>query len=87
MALALARVAAEPQPPIALGGRAPAAHFSSVVAEAEERAGRREIEESLKEQLADQKAFKMALALRARLTEVRSVRGRSKAMVKRALRR
>jgi glycosyltransferase involved in cell wall biosynthesis len=87
MALALVRVAAEPPPPIASAGARLVADFSSVVAEAQERAWRLEIEESLKEQLADQKAFKMALALRARLTQVRNVRGRVRAAVKRALRR
>jgi glycosyltransferase involved in cell wall biosynthesis len=87
MALALARVAAEPPPSIAAAGNRLVADFSSVVAEAQERAWRLEIEESLKEQLADQKAFKMALALRARLTRVRAQRDRVKAMAKRALRR
>jgi glycosyltransferase involved in cell wall biosynthesis len=87
MALALARVAAEPPPPIAAAGNRLVADFSSVVAEAQERAWRLEIEESLKEQLADQKAFKMALALRARLTRVRAQRDRVTTMIKRALRR
>ncbi len=87
MALALARVAAEPPPPIAAAGGRLVADFSSVVAEAQERAWRLEIEERLKEQLADQKAFKMALALRARLTRARALRDRAKALAKRALRR
>jgi glycosyltransferase involved in cell wall biosynthesis len=87
MALALARVAAEPPPDVRAAGARLVSDFASVTAEAQERAWRLEIEESLKEQLAEQKAIRLALAARARLTQVRGLRDRGKAGAKRVLKR
>ena len=87
MALALARVAAEPPPDVRAVGARLVSDFASVTAEAQERAWRLEIEESLKEQMAEQKAIRFALAARARLTQVRGLRDRGKAGAKRVLKR
>jgi glycosyltransferase involved in cell wall biosynthesis len=87
MALALRRVAAEPGPPIAAAGRRLVADFASATADAQERAWRLEIERDLREQLADQKAIRYALALRGLVHRARMARGRVTARVKRTLRR
>jgi O-antigen biosynthesis protein len=87
MALALRRVAAEPPPAIAPAGARLVSDFASVTADAQERAWRLEIEERLKEQLADQKAIRFALAVRGRLTAVRTLRDRGKSGAKRVLKR
>jgi glycosyltransferase involved in cell wall biosynthesis len=87
MALALRRVAAEPPPPIAAAGARLVSDFASVTADAQERAWRLEIEESLKDQMAEQKAIRFALAVRGRLTAARTLRDRGKAGAKRVLRR
>jgi glycosyltransferase involved in cell wall biosynthesis len=87
MALALRRVAAEPGPPVAAAGRRLVSDFSSMTADAQERAWRLEIERDLKEQLAEQKAIRYALALRRRLYRARMARAGLKARLKRLLRR
>jgi hypothetical protein len=87
MALALRRVAAEPPPAIAPAGARLVSDFASVTAEAQERAWRLEIERDLKDQLAEQKAIRFALAVRGRLTQARALRDRGKAVAKRGLKR
>jgi hypothetical protein len=87
MALALRRVAAEPPPAIAPAGARLVSDFASVTADAQERAWRLEIEEDLKEQLAEQKAIRFALAARAKLSQARTLRDRGKAAAKRPFRR
>jgi O-antigen biosynthesis protein len=76
MALALRRVAAEPPPALAPAGARLVSDFASVTAEGQERAWRLEIEERLKEELAEQKAIRLALAARAQLTKARGLRDR-----------
>ena len=87
MAMALRRVAAEPPPAIAPAGARLVSDFASTIAEAQERAWRLEIERDLKEQMAEQKAIRFALAVRGRLTRARALRDRGKAGAKRALKR
>ncbi len=85
MAMALRRVADEPPPSVAAAGRRLVSDFSSVTSEGQEAQWRLEIERDLREQLAEQKAIKYALALRGLRYRVRLARRRAVARVKRVL--
>jgi glycosyltransferase involved in cell wall biosynthesis len=85
MAMALRRVADEPPPSVAAAGRRLVSDFSSVTSEGQEAQWRLEIERDLREQLAEQKAIKYALALRGLRYRVRLARQRAVARVKRVL--
>jgi hypothetical protein len=61
--------------------------FASMTADAQHAAWRLEIERDLRDQLAEQKAIRYALALRRRIYRLRLVQARLKARVKRLLRR
>jgi O-antigen biosynthesis protein len=87
MALALRRVLADPPPAIAPAGRRLVSDMASMIADAQERDWRLEIERELKEQLAEEKAIRYALALRARVYRARMLQARVKARIKRLLRR
>ncbi|HEV7494431.1 glycosyltransferase family 4 protein [Baekduia sp.] len=85
MAMALRRVADESPPSVAAAGRRLVSDFSSVTSEGQEAQWRLEIERDLREQLAEQKAIKYALALRGLRYRVRLARQRAVARVKRVL--
>ncbi|HWH96004.1 MAG TPA: glycosyltransferase family 4 protein [Baekduia sp.] len=87
MAMALRRVAAEPPPPIAAAGRRLVSDFSSMTADGQELRWRLRSERESKEQLAEQKAVRYALAARGWMYRARTARGRAKAVVRRMLRR
>jgi glycosyltransferase involved in cell wall biosynthesis len=87
MALALRRVLTDPPPPVAPAGRRLVSDMASMIADAQERDWRLEVERDLKEQLAEEKAIRYALALRARVYRARMLQARIKARIKRLLRR
>jgi glycosyltransferase involved in cell wall biosynthesis len=85
MAMALRRVASEPAPSVAAAGRRLVSDFSSVTSEGQEAQWRLEIERDLRDQMAEQKAIKYALALRGLRYRVRLARQRATGRVKRLL--
>ncbi|HEY6759908.1 MAG TPA: glycosyltransferase family 4 protein [Baekduia sp.] len=85
MAMALRRVASEPAPSVAAAGRRLVSDFSSATSDRQEAQWRLEIERDLRDQLAQQKAIRYALALRGLRYRLRMAPRRALARVRRAL--